>query len=157
MRFPALVLLLLLTGCSEIPLPAWMSNGTGSGHSATGTTNATNVAAPSDSLGSCQEQADAIIKRDLAIDQDINNQNTNTDLVQGAGDLNNNLNDYNTKNRYNRIVENCMAARGYDAQNPNVKPVQQEGASVPEPASAPAPDQAPEPPSGLNPNLPTYP
>jgi hypothetical protein len=160
MRFPALVLIVLLTGCSEIPTPAWMSDITGGNKNSSNSgtpSNATNVAAPSDDLGSCQEQADAMIKRDLAIDQDINNQNTNSDLVQGAGDLNNNLAYYNTKNRYNRIVENCMAARGYDTQNPSVKPVQQEGASVPAPASAPSSDQAPEPPSGLNPNLPTYP
>jgi hypothetical protein len=159
MRFPVLALLLVFTGCSELPLPDWARSDSNVSTSRDSNTGGTNVAAPTDDLGSCQEQARAVIKRDLAIDQDINNQNTNSDLVQGAGDLNRYLGEYNTKNRYNRIVENCMAARGYDAQNPNVKPVQQEGAAAPTSAGVPqaAPSTTPAPSSGINPNLPTYP
>jgi hypothetical protein len=54
-----------------------------------------------------------------------------------------------------------MAARGYDSQNPNVKPVQveQDGNAAASPATAPAtaPELTPTPSSGINPNLPTYP
>ena len=87
-----------------------------------------------------------------AIDQDIANQDTNTDLQQGIGDLNKNLSLYNRKNRYDRIVDDCMAARGYDAQNPNAKPVQVEqggsAATSPATAPAPAPELTPAPSSG---------
>src|SRR5262245_58989839 len=104
MRFPVLALLVLLTGCSEFPLPDWARGEELSNTSSSSGTGGTNVAAPSDDLTSCQEQANAMIKRDQAIDQDIYNQDTNTDLVQGAGDLNRYLGEYNTNNRYNRIV-----------------------------------------------------
>jgi hypothetical protein len=154
MRFPVLALLLVLTACSEFPLPDWARSD--SGGSSDGSV-AGSVAAPADELGSCQEQARAMIQRDQAIDQDIYNQDTNTDLVQGAGDLNRNLNEYNSKNRYDRIVDACMAARGYDTHNPNVKPVEQEG-TPPAAPSETAPAVAPEQPSsGINPALPTYP
>ena len=161
MRFPALALLLLLTGCSGFPLPHWLrSDDVGSKTTSSSTGN---VAAPADDLSSCQEQARAMIKRDQAIDQDINNQDTNTDLKQGFGDLNNNLNEYNTKQRYERIVDDCMRARGYDSQNPNVKPVQveQPGGTTTAPATtsgaAPEATPAPAPSSDINPALPTYP
>jgi hypothetical protein len=161
MRFLVLALLFLVTGCSEFPLPSWARSDDTSTSNYVGTNGGTNVAAPADDLGSCQEQANAIIKRDEAIDQDIANQDTNTDLQQGIGDLNNNLSLYNRKNRYDRIVNDCMAARGYDAQNPNAKPVQveQDGSAVTSPATAPAPapELTPAPSSGINPNLPTYP
>ncbi|HWA41643.1 MAG TPA: hypothetical protein VHA10_00410 [Hypericibacter adhaerens] len=155
LRFPALALLLLLTGCSAFHTPDWARSETsGSGEGS--------VAAPADDLGSCQEQARAVIRRDEAIDQDINNQDTNSDLAQGIGDLNKNLGEYNSKNRYDRMVDDCMRARGYDAQNPNVKPVQveQQGGAAAAPATAapePAPELTPAPPSAINPNLPTYP
>jgi hypothetical protein len=59
------------------------------------------------------------------------------------------------------MVDDCMRARGYDAQNPNVKPVQveQQGGAAAAPATAPetAPELTPAPPSAINPNLPTYP
>jgi hypothetical protein len=159
MRFKVLALLLLITGCSEFPLPDWArSDSTPSSNT---TSSGTNVAAPADDLGSCQEQANAIIKRDEAIDQDIYNQKTNADLQRNIGDLNKNLSLYNGKNRYDRIVNDCMAARGYDSQNPNVKPVQveQDGNATASPATAPAtaPELTPAPSSGINPNLPTYP
>jgi len=161
MRFLVLALLFLVAGCSEFPLPSWARSDDTSSRSYVSTNGGTNVAAPADDLGSCQEQANAIIKRDEAIDQDIANQNTNRDLQQGIGDLNNNLSLYNRKNRYDRIVDDCMAARGYDSQNPNVKPVQveQDGSAATSPATAPgsAPELTPAPPSAINPNLPTYP
>ncbi|MGH6940916.1 hypothetical protein [Hypericibacter sp.] len=161
MRFHVLALLFLVTGCSEFPLPDWARSDDTSSSNYVSTNGGTNVAAPADDLGSCQEQANAVIKRDEAIDQDIANQNTNSNLQQGLGDLNNNLSLYNRKNRYNRIVDDCMAARGYDSQNPNVKPVQveQNGSAAPAPSTAPetAPELTPAPSSGINPNLPTYP
>jgi hypothetical protein len=160
MRFPALALLLLLTGCSGFPLPDWARSDTGSKTTSSG---AADLAAPADVLSSCQEQARAMIERDQAIDQDIGNQDTNTDLKQGFGDLRNNLNEYNTKQRYERIVEDCMRARGYDSQNPNVKPVQveQQGGTSAAPAAtsgaAPEATPAPAPSPDTNPALPTYP
>jgi hypothetical protein len=154
MRFPILaLLLLLLTGCSGFHMPDWArsdTSGSGEGY----------VAAPPDDLSSCREQARAMIQRDQAIDQDINNQDTNSDLKQGVGDLNNYLNEYNTKQRYERIVDDCMKARGYDSQNPSAKPVQVEQQGTPAaPAAAPeaAPDVTPAPSSNVNPALPTYP
>jgi len=152
MRFPVLALLLLLTGCSGFHTPDWArsdSSGSGEGY----------VSAPPDDLSSCQEQARAMIKRDQAIDQDIHNQDTNTDLQQGMGDLNNNLSQYNTKQRYERIVDDCMRARGYDSQNPNAKPVQveQPGGATAAPAATSGAAPAPAPSSDINPALPTYP
>jgi hypothetical protein len=158
MRFLVLALLLVFTGCSELPLPDWARSDSNVSTSNASSTGGANVAAPADALGSCQEQAIAMIKQDQTINQDIANQDTNTFLVQGAGDLERYLSEYNTKNRYERIVEDCMAARGYDAQNPDVKPVEQEGvpsstADIP----PPSPSMTSAPPSGINPNLPTYP
>jgi hypothetical protein len=159
MRFPVLALLLVFTGCSELPLPDWARSDSNVSTSNASNTGGANVAAPADALGSCREQAIAMIKRDQTINQDIANQDTNTFLVQGAGDLERYLSEYNTKNRYERIVEDCMAARGYDAHNPDVKPVQQEGVPESTAAGTPqaAPGFAPVEPSGINPNLPTYP
>jgi hypothetical protein len=159
MRFPALALLLLLSGCSVMQSLGW-GGGTSSGGSS-GATSAGNVAAPPDVLSSCQEQARAMIKRDQAIDQDINNQAPNSNLQQGLGDLNNNLGQYNAKQRYERIVDDCMRARGYDSQNPSAKPVQveQQGGASAAPAapSGAAPEVTPTPSPEINPSLPTYP
>ena len=61
MRFLVLALLFLVTGCSEFPLPSWARSDDTSTSKYVGTNGGTNVAAPADDLGSCQEQANAII------------------------------------------------------------------------------------------------
>lgn len=124
---PALALALLLAACSGFRTPEWLRQDKGQ------------TSVPSDDLESCRQQARAMIERDQTIDQDIGGQNTNPDMVQGQGELNRNLDEYSTNARFERIVEDCMKARGYDGQG--AKPVLEEGAPPAPQDAAPPPPQ----------------
>lgn len=66
-------------------------------------------------LESCRQQARAMIQRDNQIDNDIGSQDVASGYLQSDGTLESNLTQYRESNRYDSIVLDCMAARGYNA------------------------------------------
>ena len=69
-------------------------------------------------LDSCQQQAHAMIARDRQIDNDISAQGVTANYLQSDGTLESNLTQFHESNRYDEIVLDCMAARGYSAGEP---------------------------------------
>jgi hypothetical protein len=59
-----------------------------------------------------------MIARDRQIDTDINSQNVTANYLQSDGRLESNLTEFHESNRYDEIVLDCMASRGYSAGEP---------------------------------------
>ncbi|MGH8430029.1 MAG: hypothetical protein ACREUF_06470 [Solimonas sp.] len=101
MRAFVLASLLLLSACSYFDARNdWERSGA-------------NDAITGSDLESCRQQARAMIDRDQRIDGDISSQNVPYDYLQSSGTLESNLSQFQQSNRYESIVEDCMAARGY--------------------------------------------
>jgi len=69
-------------------------------------------------LESCRQQARAMIARDRQIDTDINSLDVTSGYLQSDGRLESNLTEFHENNRYDEIVLDCMASRGYSAGKP---------------------------------------
>ncbi|MBX7146254.1 MAG: hypothetical protein K1X44_02975 [Alphaproteobacteria bacterium] len=65
-------------------------------------------------LEGCKQQAAAVLKRDSTIDQDISRgQDSDSGGIEDTR-LAKGLNEYDEKNRYQRLVDECMDGRGYN-------------------------------------------
>lgn len=107
MRIPVLCGVLLLSGCSYFWPPE-------QGYQRLGTS----ADVENSDLASCQQQARAMIARDRQIDTDITAQGVNDGYLRSDGTLESNLSQFRETNRYDEIVLDCMASRGYGASNP---------------------------------------
>ncbi len=64
-------------------------------------------------LRACRAEAEAVIRRDAAIDRDIESAFEPVDPGTAEEPLRQNLDVYSREQRHNRIVADCMRARGY--------------------------------------------
>ena len=64
-------------------------------------------------ISSCRQQANAIINRDAVIDSDIGNVTASNNFNTTATDFEANLDAYDAKKRYRRLLAECMYGRGY--------------------------------------------
>ena len=112
MRVPVVAVVFLLAGCSlfgpepkpqgtvPVVVEAWTQPG------------ATDEQALSDA-DSCREQANAVVRQDAAISADIQSSEELGGLQQEAPELAAGMSEYASRQRYRRIFEECMRARGY--------------------------------------------
>jgi hypothetical protein len=107
MRILALCGILLLSGCSYFWPPE-------QGYQRAGTS----ADVENSDLASCQQQARAMIARDRQIDSDITSQGVTAGYLRSDETLESNLSQFRETNRYDEIVLDCMAARGYGAPDP---------------------------------------
>ncbi|MGH6959972.1 MAG: hypothetical protein ACREE7_05770 [Dongiaceae bacterium] len=62
-------------------------------------------------LSACRQQADAVIRRDDSIDQDIGSARDESGVVDNT--VVTNMDNFSREKRYRRIVNDCMRQRGY--------------------------------------------
>jgi hypothetical protein len=101
---PLLAMPLLLDGCS------WFQTSLG-WYRATPSNERTTA-----DLDACKEQARAVNRREEQLQSDINGADNFPDTASRSltdPTLTRNMQAYNASNRYDRIVDDCMAAHGY--------------------------------------------
>ena len=110
---PLLAVPLLLNGCSGFQTPLdWFQSSLG-WYRATPSNERTAA-----DLDACKEQARAVNRREERLQADINGSSNFPDTAATSlrdPTLTRNMQAYTESQRYDRIVDNCMAARGYGA------------------------------------------
>ncbi len=64
-------------------------------------------------VDSCREQAQAVVDQEQNITSDIDSRDAQGAFWDDSADLTRNMNEFESRKRYNRILEECMRARGY--------------------------------------------
>jgi len=64
-------------------------------------------------IDSCREQARAVVDQENSISADINSRDAQGAFWDDSADLTRNMDEYESRQRYYRIVEECMRSRGY--------------------------------------------
>jgi hypothetical protein len=64
-------------------------------------------------VDSCREQARAVVRQEENISADINSRDAQGAFWDESPDLSQNLDEYEARQRYHRVFEDCMRGRGY--------------------------------------------
>jgi hypothetical protein len=108
---PLLAMPLMLDGCAGVQTPLdWFQSSLG-WYRATPSNERTAA-----DLDACKEEARAVNRREEVLQQDINGASNFPDTASRSltdPTLTRNMQAYNAGNRYNRIIDDCMAAHGY--------------------------------------------
>ena len=64
-------------------------------------------------VDSCREQARAVVDQEQNITADIDSRDAQGAFWDDSADLTRNMNEFESRQRYNRILQECMKARGY--------------------------------------------
>lgn len=109
----SLVAAMLLAGCSlfapekpEGSTPVTVEEGSGSQSEVTETQQ-------QDDVDSCREQARAVVRQDENISADIQSRDAQGAFWDDSPELTQNMDAYESQQRYHRIFEECMRGRGY--------------------------------------------
>jgi hypothetical protein len=81
-----------------------------------GTTSDISEAQRQSDIDSCREQARAVVDQESSITADINSRDAQGAFWDSSPDLTRNMDEYESRQRYYRIVEECMRARGHAAE-----------------------------------------
>lgn len=75
-------------------------------------------------VDSCREQARAVLRQEQNITADIRSRDGHGAFRSDSPDLTRNMDAYEARQRYHRIFEDCMRARGYGGGEGDDQPVQ---------------------------------
>lgn len=64
-------------------------------------------------VDSCREQARAVLRQEGNISSDIQSRDAQGAFWDDSSDLTRNMDEYESRQRYHRILEECMQGRGY--------------------------------------------
>lgn len=69
-------------------------------------------------VDSCREQARAVVDQEHNISADIDSRDAQGAFWDDSADLTRNMDEFESRKRYHRILEECMQARGYGEEEP---------------------------------------